>query len=95
MMNFLRKEEFKCIKSKIMDNFRDIFKGKLMINVSLFWRNHFLFILMQATLKVRQKKVVFILMRLQGLNTRANGQMNSPQEWESRSVTKGHTRVII
>lgn len=34
-------------------------------------------------------------MRLQGLNTRANGQMNSPQEWESRSVTKGHTRVII
>ena len=67
-----------------MDNFKDISKEKSMINASLYWKDHFLFILMPVTLRVKHKRVGFILMKLPGSSMKENGRTNNPQERENR-----------
>ena len=84
MTNSLQKGGFKYIKSRKMDNFKDISKEKSMINVSPYWKNHFLFILMPATLTVKHKRVGFIPMKLPGSSMKESGRTNNPQEWENR-----------
>ena len=80
----LLKGGFKYIKSRIMDSFKDISKEKSMINASLYWKDHFLSILMPVTLRVKHKRVGFILMKLPGSSMKENGRTNNPQEWENR-----------